>query len=169
VRSGRFRVTGDFAFREVIRECAAINAGRVDTWINGEIIELFEMLHRSGHAHSIEAWLDGPDGPDLVGGLYGLAVGSVFCGESMFSRPERGGSGASKVCLVHLVEHLRRQGFAMLDCQLLNPHLEQFGCTEIPQEEFAARMEHAAGVGAEWGQFREVGRAAAPEGTIMKT
>ncbi|HYE62477.1 MAG TPA: leucyl/phenylalanyl-tRNA--protein transferase [Phycisphaerales bacterium] len=168
VRSGRFRITSNAAFREVIRACAAPTSSRVDTWINDDIAELFHLLHRSGHAHSIEAWVEGERGPELVGGLYGLVVGSAFCGESMFCRPDRGGSNASKVCLVHLVEHLRRQGFTMLDCQLLNPHLEQFGCYEMPQEAFAERMEEAVKVGAEWGRFR-VTEAAEVEDTIMKT
>ena len=168
VRSGRFHVTGDRAFREVIRACAAPTQRRIDTWINGDIIGLFELLHRCGYAHSIEAWRHGPDGPELVGGLYGLVVGSVFCGESMFSRPERGGSGASKVCLVHLVEHLRRQGFVLLDCQQLNPHLEQFGCYEMTQEEFVEQMESAAGIGAEWGLFSPIGRIT-EEGTVLET
>jgi len=154
VRSGKFRITSDLAFRKVIRACAAPSRARVDTWINEDIIEHFELLHRCGHAHSVEAWVEGPRGPRLVGGLYGLVVGSVFCGESMFCRPEHGGSGASKVCLVNLVEHLRRQGFTLLDCQLLNSHLEQFGCREIPQEEFVERVEAGTKIGAEWGRFR---------------
>lgn len=154
VKSGKFRVTSNLAFGEVIRECAAPGAGhRAETWLCPEIIELFELLHRSGHAHSVEAWIDRPEGPELVGGLYGLVVGSVFCGESMFARPERGGTNASKVCLVHLVGHLRTQRFTMLDAQLSNPHLLQFGCYEIDQAEYAERLFVAASHAREWGIF----------------
>jgi leucyl/phenylalanyl-tRNA---protein transferase len=153
VRSGKFLITSDRAFGRVIRACAEVRGYGADTWINGEIIELFDLMHRAGHAHSVEAWLSGPEGLELVGGLYGLAVGSAFCGESMFSVPERGGTNASKVCLVHLVEHLRRQGFTVLDAQLNNPHLEQFGCYEITQAEYAQRMEGAAAEQPDWGCF----------------
>jgi leucyl/phenylalanyl-tRNA--protein transferase len=154
VRSGRFRVTSDLAFGEVVRECAAPGAGqRAETWLCPEIIELFELMHHAGYAHSVEAWVDGDAGPELVGGLYGLVVGTVFCGESMFARPERGGSNASKVCLVHLVEHLRQQRFTMLDAQLSNPHLAQFGCYEIDQGEYAERLFRAASQVREWGVF----------------
>jgi leucyl/phenylalanyl-tRNA--protein transferase len=153
VRSGRFRITSDKAFGRVLRECAKLNKQRTETWISPEIVKLFDLLHRAGHAHSIEAWLDGPRGPVLVGGLYGLVIGSAFCGESMFSRPELGGSNASKVCLVHLVEHLRRQGFTMLDAQLTNPHLEQFGCFEIDQSDYAEQLYAAAGQAREWGEL----------------
>lgn len=155
VRSGRFTVTSDRAFGRVIRECAAPTDRRPDTWLCPDIIGLFELLHRSGHTHSVEAWLDGPEGPRLVGGLYGLMLGSVFCGESMFSRPELGGTNASKVCLVHLVEHLRAQGFTMLDAQLSNPHLKQFGCYEIDQSEYAERLYAAAAEAREWGVFQQ--------------
>jgi leucyl/phenylalanyl-tRNA--protein transferase len=151
VRSGRFVITSDRAFSHVIRECARPRLRRGDTWLDETIIELFELLHRSGHAHSIEAWRETPHGPVLVGGLYGLVVGSVFCGESMFSAPEQGGRDASKVCLVHLVEHLRRQRFTMLDAQMMNPHLVQFGCYEMEQAEYAERLFVAAGEVREWG------------------
>lgn len=159
VRSDRFRITSDRAFGRVVRECGRLGGSRTETWICPEIIGLFELLHRSGHAHSVEAWLDGRHGPVLVGGLYGLVVGSAFCGESMFTRPERGGSNASKVCLVRLVEHLRRQGFSMLDAQLSNPHLEQFGCYEIDQADYAERLYAAAGEGREWGLWDAAGLA----------
>jgi leucyl/phenylalanyl-tRNA---protein transferase len=156
VRSGRFVITSNRAFGRVIRACAEVRGYGADTWINGEIVELFDLMHRAGHAHSVEAWAAGPDGPELVGGLYGLAIGSAFCGESMFSMPERGGSNASKVCLVHLVEHLRRQGFTLLDAQLNNRHLEQFGCYEVEQGEYAERMALAAAVQLDWGSLDPV-------------
>jgi leucyl/phenylalanyl-tRNA--protein transferase len=159
VRSGRFEITSDQAFGSVIRECAKPRKKRESTWLDESIQALFELLHWAGHAHSVEAWIDGPGGRELVGGLYGLVVGSVFCGESMFSAPSRGGTDASKVCLVHLVEHLRKQGFMLLDAQLFNLHLRQFGCVEIEQPEFAELLHAAAGVAREWGRFGGLARA----------
>lgn len=134
VRAGRFEIGHDRAFGEVIRACAEPGEGREETWLAPEIIDAFELFHRAGVAHSVEARLGGV----LVGGLYGVALGRVFAGESMFSRPGQGGTDASKVCLVHLVEHLRRRGFVLLDAQLANPHLEQFGAYEMPREEYLA-------------------------------
>lgn len=151
VRSGKFEITSDRAFTGVIHACAKPRPGDGVAWLDETIIELFDVLHRAGHAHSVEAWAPGRRGPVLVGGLYGLVVGSVFCGESMFSDPVRGGTDASKVCLVHLVEHLRRQGFTLLDAQMHNRHLEQFGCFEMEQEEYAERLFVAAGQVREWG------------------
>ena len=107
VRSGKFTVTSDRAFSEVMKGCAAPKPGREETWINSEILRLYTALAASGHAHSVECWRDG----QLVGGLYGVKLGAAFFGESMFSR-ER---DASKVALVRLVETLRRGGFALLD------------------------------------------------------
>lgn len=140
VKSGRFRVVVDTAFGEVIRACA--EPGRGGTWLHPDIIETFDLLHRAGHAHSVEAWLETPGGGrTLVGGLYGLQLGGVFCGESMFSRPASGGTDASKVCLVHLVERLRARGFALLDAQLTNDHLEQFGLFEMPREAYLETLD----------------------------
>jgi leucyl/phenylalanyl-tRNA--protein transferase len=147
VRSRRFEVTSDRAFDLVIQGCATPAPGREKTWLCPEIIGLFEALHRAGLAHSVEAWKDGV----LVGGLYGLAIGSVFCGESMFSRPELGGTNASKVCLVHLAMHLKRRGFTMLDAQLHNPHLEQFGLEEVPSGRFVLHLRENGGRGVDWG------------------
>jgi leucyl/phenylalanyl-tRNA---protein transferase len=140
VKSGRFEVTSDRAFERVIRACAEPGPGREGTWLSDEIIETYQVLHERGLAHSVEAWTPGP-GRRLVGGLYGLAVGGVFCGESMFSRPDEGGTDASKVCLVHLVHHLRRRGFVLLDAQLSNHHLEQFGTYLMPRAEYLAILE----------------------------
>jgi leucyl/phenylalanyl-tRNA--protein transferase len=150
VRGGRFTLTTDAAFGEVIRACAAPAPGRESTWLSPDIVELYELLHCAGLAHSVEAWLGEGASRVLVGGLYGLAVGSVFCGESMFSRPDRGGTDASKVCLVHLVHHLRRRGFTMLDAQLTNRHLAQFGSREIPQTGYLAHVEAHAGDERPW-------------------
>lgn len=120
-----FEVRIDTAFAEVIQNCADI---RDTTWINDEIITAFKNLHDMGVAHSVETWLDGK----LVGGLYGLTLGSTFCGESMFSTV----TDASKVALIHLCQHLDKQGFKLLDSQFRNPHLDQFGLYEIPQSEY---------------------------------
>ncbi|CAG1010193.1 Leucyl/phenylalanyl-tRNA--protein transferase [Phycisphaerales bacterium] len=152
VRSGRFLLTSDLAFDEVIRACGQPASGREDTWLHPEIVHVFGLLHRAGLAHSVEAWLPPagyqaggpagkpPKGSILVGGLYGLHLGSVFCGESMFSRPALGGTDASKVCLVSLVERLRRQRFTLLDAQLTNEHLNQFGLFEMPRAEYLLHL-----------------------------
>jgi leucyl/phenylalanyl-tRNA--protein transferase len=139
VRSRRFTITTDTCFERVIAACADRRAD--GTWISPEITSLYTALHHAGerehvHAHSIEAWLDAPEGPRLVAGLYGVAVGAVFCGESMFSRPDLGGTDGSKVCLVHLVHHLVARGFMVLDAQIWNPHLARFGCRRLPKARF---------------------------------
>lgn len=114
-----FQIKIDHCFAEVIRSCAK----RRDTWINQEIVESYERLHKLGYAHSIETWSDGK----LVGGLYGVAIGGAFFGESMFHRV----TDASKIALVSLVEHLRARKFALLDTQWITPHLARFGTIEI--------------------------------------
>lgn len=143
VRSGRYRITHDAAFERVIRACAEPRAYAHDTWINEQVIQTYTTLHRTGHAHSVEAW--GVDDA-LIGGLYGVTIGGAFFGESMFSRA----TDASKVCLVHLVEHLRKQGYALLDAQLHNEHLIQFGLVEVSLEEYLEKLEDAILVEAEW-------------------
>ncbi len=150
VRSARFTIRFDTAFSHVIRACAAPTAGRPATWLDRDIITIFDDLHRAGHAHSVEAWLLGPSGDELVGGLYGLALGGAFCGESMFSRPDHGGTDASKVCLVALVEHLRRRGFTLLDAQLISPHIEQFGAYEVSAQEYRRMLDSAATLPVLW-------------------
>lgn len=129
VRQGRFTVTVDRAFSEVVAACASPAPDRPKTWINDDIRILFDEFHRQGLAHSIECWRDGV----LVGGLYGLEVGRVFCGESMFSRAK----DASKVALVHLCARLHAGDFQLLDAQFHNPHLEQFGLYIIKQRDYA--------------------------------
>jgi leucyl/phenylalanyl-tRNA--protein transferase len=126
-----FEVKIDNRFGEVIRACAK----RKDTWINPEIIESYERLHELGYAHSVEAWKNNK----LAGGLYGVAVGGAFFGESMF----HGVTDASKVALVALVEHLRSQKFALLDTQWITPHLQQFGAIEIPREHYLKMLRRA--------------------------
>lgn len=160
--TGRFVVTSDRAFSQVIRACAQPKPGREETWIDDRIIHAYEALHAAGHAHSIEVWVDegsqiADDTSDrqliLVGGLYGVHVGGLFAGESMFSRPELGGTDASKVCLVHLVHHLRRRGFSLLDVQFVNPHLEQFGVTELAGDEYSSRLSLAVESQVAWEPF----------------
>jgi leucyl/phenylalanyl-tRNA--protein transferase len=124
----------DTAFADVIHNCAnAARSKESNTWINDKIIALFIHLHDMGVAHSVETWRDGK----LIGGLYGLTIGSTFCGESMFSIE----TDASKVALVTLAAHLNKQGFKLLDSQFRNPHLDQFGLYEIPQEEYVEMMQ----------------------------
>ncbi len=138
VRRDPFTITCDVAFQEVLDGCAEPGPGRDDTWINEEIAHLFHDLHDLGLAHSVEAWQDGI----LVGGLYGLALGGAFFGESMFSRrPE-----ASKVTLVHLVARLRAGGFTLLDTQFVTEHLQQFGAREIARPEYHAMLHDALSV-----------------------
>src|ERR1051325_8225651 len=135
VRSDRFEVRTNTAFLDVMRACAAPTAGREQSWINEEIISLYSTPHAHDHAHAVEWWGDGA----LVGGLYGVSLGSAFFGESMFSR-ER---DASKVALVHLVARLIRGDFSLLDTQFLTGHLAQFGATAIPRSAYLARLNAA--------------------------
>jgi leucyl/phenylalanyl-tRNA--protein transferase len=145
-RSGRFAIATDTAFDQVIRECAAPRPRRERTWIDARLIDAYVRLHRRGLAHSIEAYRDGV----LVGGLYGVQLGAAFFGESMFTEPARGGSDASKVCLVRLVELLRKQGFELFDTQLQNAHTARFGCTEIPRARYLERLSHALRRHSDW-------------------
>jgi len=143
--SGVYRVTMDQAFEAVIRACAEPRASDADTWINRDIIGVYTQLHRAGLAHSVEAWSDDDDTAP-VGGLYGVSLGGAFFGESMFHRA----TDASKVCLVALVEHLRARGFTLLDVQFVNPHLEQFGVTEVPREDYLRRLHEVIGQDIAW-------------------
>ncbi len=124
-----FRITFDRAFHNVIRQCADIRARRGEgTWLVPEMIEAYYGLHLQGYAHSVESWIDG----ELVGGLYGVAMGRVFFGESMFSLR----SDASKVALVQLIGWLRQWGYELIDCQVKTEHLRRFGAREIPRPIF---------------------------------
>ncbi len=127
-----YEVRVDTAFDAVIAACAESRDERPETWINADIRLLFNELHRQGRAHSVECWQHDA----LVGGLYGLAVGGVFCGESMFSRA----TDASKVALVHLCARLFTAKFTLLDAQFHNPHLEQFGLYTIEQETYEQQL-----------------------------
>ena len=126
-----FEIRINTSFAEVIRLCAK----RADTWINDEIIQSYTRLYELGHAHSVEAWQENK----LAGGLYGVAIGGAFFGESMFHRV----TDASKIALCGLVEHLRGKKFLLLDTQWLTPHLEQFGCVEIPRNDYVRLLTRA--------------------------
>jgi leucyl/phenylalanyl-tRNA---protein transferase len=132
VRSGRFQVTFNEDFRDVIRGCADRDEG---TWIHPEMIHAYERLHRLGHCHSVEVWHDGT----LAGGTYGVAIGGFFAGESMFTRVR----DASKIALVYLVERLRQRGFQLFDIQMLTEHTQRLGAVEIPRRVYLKRLRRA--------------------------
>ena len=132
IRKGGFELTIDQSFRAVIEACAAPGPGRGGVWITGEFIEAYTRLHEQGHAHSVECRLKG----ELVGGIYGVAIGGLFAGESMFHRV----TDASKVALHYLVEHLRRRGFALFDIQMVTPATKPLGAIEIPRREYLRRL-----------------------------
>ncbi|MFA6120139.1 MAG: leucyl/phenylalanyl-tRNA--protein transferase [Sideroxydans sp.] len=133
LRKGGFDVKVDHAFEQVVRACAAPRQGENGTWIVDEMIAAYCELHRIGHAHSVEVWMEG----ELVGGLYGVALGKMFYGESMFSRRTDG----SKIAFAHMAKQLERRGFGMIDCQMYTPHLASLGAREIPRAEFIARLQ----------------------------
>jgi len=132
IRSGTYRVSFDHCFTEVMRACAAPRPSANGTWISNEIIASYSRLHTSGYAHSVEVWKTNTTGEELVGGLYGIALGKIFFGESMFSRADN----ASKVGLAFLVSQLKAWDFQLIDCQVANNHLFSLGAIEIPREEF---------------------------------
>ncbi|WP_416194507.1 leucyl/phenylalanyl-tRNA--protein transferase [Sphingomonas sp. 10B4] len=135
IATERYRVTADRAFPDILRLCAESAEDRPDTWINGPIEQVFNMLHTLGFAHSIEVW----DGETLVGGLYGLALGHAFFGESMVSRAR----DASKVAIAWLVARLRVGGFSLLDCQFMTDHLASLGAVEISRAAYLALLSPA--------------------------
>lgn len=142
LRQDRFRVSCDEAFADVIAACAAPREEHAESWISRRIEASYLALNAEGHAHSIECWLPGHNGGEvLAGGLYGVAFDRVFCGESMVSRADN----ASKVALAWLVAALRRAGFALLDCQFLTEHLASLGARAIPQAEYLKMMKAARG------------------------
>ena len=138
LRKGIFDVRMDTAFEIVMRCCAA----REDTWINEVFISTYTRLHYAGIAHSVEAWKDGI----LAGGLYGVALGGAFMGESMFSYAR----DTSKVCLIALVEHLKLRGYVLHDTQFLTPHLASLGVTEIPRRVYERRLREALRLPCSW-------------------
>lgn len=138
LRQGNYKVRLDSAFRQVIAACAGTpRPGQNGTWIVPAIERAYSELHELGLAHSVETWVEDDDGPVLVGGLYGLAIGRMFYGESMFSHR----SDASKIALAHLVRFLHQQGFGMIDCQMNTKHLASLGAREIPRQQFISRLQ----------------------------
>ena len=124
-----FKVTFNQDFKEVISNCQSVKReGQNGTWITDDMIAAYCKLHELGHAQSVEVWQNN----ELVGGLYGVDLGCVFCGESMFSKV----SNASKVAFIHLVQKLKKEGYLLLDCQVYNEHLESLGCVEIERDDF---------------------------------
>jgi leucyl/phenylalanyl-tRNA---protein transferase len=133
LRNRSYDVRFDSAFDRTMAGCAAPRRGEAGTWITAEMREAYLRLHRLGYAHSVETWIEG----ELSGGLYGIAVGRVFFGESMFS----GARDASKIALAALVAHLRSEGFGLIDCQMRTRHLETLGAREIPRRRFSRLLE----------------------------
>lgn len=146
IRRGDYRLTMDQAFEAVIARCArAPRPGQYGTWITDEMQRAYVALHERGHAHSVEAWR----GDELVGGLYGIAVGRVFCGESMFAAAP----DASKVAFVELVRQLGRWGYPLVDCQVHTDHLARFGADEVPRGEFIGALHALSDGGREPGPW----------------
>ena len=135
IRQNIFQITVDQAFREVMEGCAEPAPGRRATWISREFIDAYNEMHRTGHAHSVECWRDGK----LAGGIYGVAIGGFFAGESMFHRA----SNASKVALHQLIEHLRERGFVLFDIQMLTPITLKLGGITIPRAAYLDRLAKA--------------------------
>lgn len=135
VRSGHFDIRINTCFLDVVKACAEPRVGHPETWINQTILDLYAQLYELGHAHCVECWKDGK----LVGGLYGVSLGTAFFGESMFSVS----SNASKVALVHLVARLKAGGFTLLDSQFITDHLRTLGAIEISRDEYHKRLEAA--------------------------
>ncbi len=131
MRSGKWRISMDASFEEVIRACAA----REETWIDERIMRSYLLLHEHGHAHSVEVW----EGQELVGGIYGVAIGAAFFGESMFNRRPNAG----KVAFHGLVDHLRGRGFMLFDTQYINPFTERLGAVEIAKLEYMRSLKAA--------------------------
>ena len=136
LRNGGFDCRFDTAFGATIRACAAPRRSGADTWLNEQMIDSYEELHRRGYGHSVETWR----GDELVGGLYGLQLGGVFFGESMFS----GERDASKVALARLVEQCRRRGIELIDCQIASSHLASLGAREVSRNEFVQLLRRCA-------------------------
>lgn len=145
LRRGDYAVRVDTAFESVMRACAEPRDGQRGTWIVEDMIQAYVRLHALGHAHSVETWVDG----ELVGGLYGVAIGRMFYGESMFTRV----TDASKIAFAHLVAQLRRWEFGLIDCQMETAHLASLGARPIPRQEFMKRLEkliNLPGITGQW-------------------
>ena len=142
IRQQRFELRANTAFEAVIRNCAECRPDRPRTWLNEQLIELYCTLHDRQYAHSVECWMD----DRLVGGVYGLSLGSAFFGESMFSRAR----DASKVALVSLIERLNKGGYRLLDTQFVTDHLKRFGAIQIPRDAYIRRLKEALLVDAQF-------------------
>lgn len=140
-----FAVTADVAFHRVIQYCAEPRSAGVGTWLTHDMVEAYCRLHTMGFAHSVESWYEG----ELVGGLYGLALGKVFFGESMFARR----SDASKVAFVRLVEHLQKWGYVLIDCQVASAHLTSLGAETVPRRDFIAILNRHCDPPTLWGPW----------------
>lgn len=143
IRRESFQIRTDTAFMPVVHGCA----DRTDTWINAKLLDLYEQLHLMGFAHSVEVW----EQNELVGGVYGLAIGGAFFGESMFSRR----TDASKIALAHLVNRLQLGGFSLFDTQFITPHLASLGAIEIPRDDYRARLESALTLDADFNRAND--------------
>jgi leucyl/phenylalanyl-tRNA--protein transferase len=145
LRNPIYELRTDTAFEQVMHACAAPRNGQAGTWIHEDMIAAYTSLHHMGHAHSVETWQEG----ELVGGLYGVAIGRMFYGESMFSRR----NDASKAALAHLASQLHRWNFGMIDCQMNTPHLASLGAREIRRTEFIHNLQeliHYPDIGPKW-------------------
>jgi leucyl/phenylalanyl-tRNA--protein transferase len=161
IRSTPIRIMADTNFLGVMKACAEPAVGRDSTWINSKILDAYFKLFEAGHAHSIEAWLDG----ELVGGLYGVKIGAAFFGESMFSRMR----DASKIALIHLIARLRRGGFTLLDTQFVTAHLRQFGAFEVSREDYQKRLAAALTRNANFYELGPAGAAVSGLAVLQET
>jgi len=148
LRRGEFEVTADTAFEEVIAACSAARRERPSTWITGDMLKAYKALHGMGVAHSVEAWTDGR----LAGGIYGLAIGRMFFGESMFSLR----TDASKIALITLCRQLADWGYGPIDCQVVNPHLLSMGAVSIERDEFESQLREYIGQAGPAGSWKAV-------------
>jgi leucyl/phenylalanyl-tRNA--protein transferase len=146
LRSRHYEVRTDTSFEAVVNACAAPRADQAGTWITAEMAEAYTALHRAGYAHSVEAWADG----HLVGGLYGVSIGRMFFGESMFARA----TDASKIALVHLARQLERWAFGLIDCQMSTPHLASLGAREIARRDFMRALQELVNYATRLGAWR---------------
>ena len=158
LRGKSWRLSVDTAFEAVIRACAAPREGHGGTWLVPEMIEAYVALHRLGHAHSVEVW----DGTHLVGGVYGVAVGQLFCGESMFSAE----SGGSKLALVALAALLRSWGWPLIDAQVANAHTLGLGAGEMPREDYLREATRLADLPGRVGNWSDAGTLLSPGGIL---
>jgi leucyl/phenylalanyl-tRNA--protein transferase len=147
IRSGKFAVTANSAFADVLAGCATGRGRERGTWLTPEMIDAYTELHRLGYAHSVEAWHEG----ELAGSVYGVAIGGFFSAESMFHRVR----DASKVALARLVEHLRGRGYELLDIQQWTPHTGRLGAVEIPRRDYLLRLAEAVDLPVTFGQLSD--------------